>query len=253
MIVFFYDKTFDGLLTAVFDAYQQKIFPDKLVEINGVAPLFTTEQYTVSTQDDKAKRVWAALQNKLSKYTINMLTHIWLSEQDGSDELIFRYIRKTFDNKVSIENNFGDEDVLMAQQLAKKVAREGQFLREFIRFQKAADGIFFAPVSPIYNALPLVIEHLTDRFSDQRWVVYDLKRKYGYYYDLDKATEITLDNNDHLLDGKLDESLMANDEKLFQELWKGYFKSMTIKERINPKLQRQHMPKRFWKYLTEKQ
>ncbi|MDD3778627.1 MAG: DUF4130 domain-containing protein, partial [Proteiniphilum sp.] len=56
-----------------------------------------------------------------------------------------------------------------------------------------------------------------------------------------------------LLGGKLDEEMMAADEKLFQELWKGYFKAMTIKERINPRLQRQHMPKRFWKYLTEKQ
>jgi hypothetical protein len=47
--------------------------------------------------------------------------------------------------------------------------------------------------------------------------------------------------------------MMAADEEMFQELWKGYFKAMTIKERINPRLQRQHMPKRFWKYLTEKQ
>ena len=80
-----------------------------------------------------------------------------------------------------------------------------------------------------------------------------MKRKYGYYYDLNTVVEITLDNDEHLLGGKLDEKLMAEDEKLFQELWKGYFKSMTIKERINPKLHRQHMPKRFWKYLTEKQ
>jgi probable DNA metabolism protein len=46
---------------------------------------------------------------------------------------------------------------------------------------------------------------------------------------------------------------MAEDEQLFQKLWKAYFKSLTIKERINPKLQRQHLPKRYWKYLTEKQ
>ena len=84
-------------------------------------------------------------------------------------------------------------------------------------------------------------------------MVYDLKRKYGYYYDLHTVVEITLSDDEHLLSGKLDDALMAEDEKLFQELWKGYFKSMTIKERINPKLHRQHMPKRFWKYLTEKQ
>jgi hypothetical protein len=33
----------------------------------------------------------------------------------------------------------------------------------------------------------------------------------------------------------LDETQMAEDEKLFQEMWKTYFKSIAIKERINPK------------------
>ena len=46
---------------------------------------------------------------------------------------------------------------------------------------------------------------------------------------------------------------MAEDEKLFQELWHGYFKAMFIKERINLRKQRQDMPVRFWQYLTEKQ
>jgi probable DNA metabolism protein len=46
---------------------------------------------------------------------------------------------------------------------------------------------------------------------------------------------------------------MAEDEDLFQKMWKSYYKSMTIKERINPKLHRQNMPRRFWRYLTEKQ
>ena len=45
---------------------------------------------------------------------------------------------------------------------------------------------------------------------------------------------------------------MAEDGKLFQRLWKGYFDAMTIRERINPRLQRQMMPKRYWRFLTEK-
>jgi len=64
---------------------------------------------------------------------------------------------------------------------------------------------------------------------------------------------MTLDMTENFKDGKLNEKLMAEDEKQFQELWKGYFNSMTIKERINPKLHRQNLPKRYWKYLTEKQ
>ena len=143
--------------------------------------------------------------------------------------------------------------MLEVHQLAKKVSHDKHYIIQFVRFQKAADDIFFAPISPRHNALPLAIEHFKDRFSDQKWVIYDIKRKYGYYYDLHTMVEMTLDNDEHLLSGKLDEALMAEDEKLFQDLWKGYFKAMTIKERINLKLHRQHMPKRFWKYLTEKQ
>ncbi len=253
MIVFFYDKTFEGLLTAIFDAYSRKVFPDTLLEVGDVAPLFMEESYTVITNDEKSGRVWTSLQQKMSKGAQNMLTYAWLSEEEGSDDLLFRFIRKTFDSKISIETNFGDDDVLKLHQLAKKVSHEEHYLKEFVRFQKAADDIFFAPVSPRYNALPLAIPHFKDRFSDQKWVIYDVKRRYGFYYDLDTVVEMTLDNDEHLLSGKLDEKMMAEDEKIFQELWKGYFKSMTIKERINLKLQRQHMPKRFWKYLTEKQ
>ena len=39
----------------------------------------------------------------------------------------------------------------------------------------------------------------------------------------------------------------------FQQLWKTYFKSTTIKERLNPRKHKQDMPVRYWKYLTEKQ
>lgn len=253
MLVYFYDKTIEGLLTAVFDAYSRKSFPDRLLETGVIAPMFMTEEYTVVTQKDKADRVWVSLEKKMSKQAMNMLTYAWLSEVEGSDELLFRYIRKTFDSKMPIETNFGDNDVLEVHQLAKKVSKEKHYIVQFVRFQKAADDIFFAPISPRHNALPLAIEHFKDRFSDQKWVIYDIKRKYGFYYDLNIVAEITLDNDEHLLSGKLDEALMAEDEKLFQDLWKGYFKAMAIKERINPKLHRQHMPKRFWKYLTEKQ
>jgi probable DNA metabolism protein len=53
--------------------------------------------------------------------------------------------------------------------------------------------------------------------------------------------------------GKLSEGQLSDEELFFQQLWKEYFRSITIKERINLKLQRQHMPKRYWKYLTELQ
>jgi probable DNA metabolism protein len=252
MIVFRYDKTFEGLLTTLFDAYSWKTFPDRLLSENEPLPMFADEIHQVIAESYKSTRVWTALEKKLSRSVCGMLMHVWLSELPGSDELLFRYMRKAFDVPSSIATHFADNDVMEVKKIAGKVSKERERLMQFVRFQKTADGIFFAPVSPVFNALPLALPYFTDRFADQKWLIYDLKRRYGYYYDLKMATEVTLDNDEHLLGGKLDEALMAQDEKLFQSMWKEYTLSLTIKERLNPKLQRQHMPRRFWKFMPEK-
>lgn len=253
MILFFYDKTFEGLLTAVFDAYNRRQFPDRLLATGEQPPLFVDESVEIITDSEKSGRVWKGLESKLQRNTLNMLTHAWLSELPGVDEQLFRYIRKTFDSKRSIESNFADPDVHDLLQVARKVGKESLRMIEFVRFQKAADDMYFAPVSPDHNVLPLITGHFRERFHDQKWIIYDMKRNYGIYHDLKTVTEISLGSTDVFPGGKLDEKLMAEDEKLFQKMWKSYFKALTIKERINPKLHRQHLPKRYWKYLTEKQ
>ncbi len=253
MILFRYDKTFEGLLTAVFDAYSRRTFPDALLEENDPGPLFVTEEYTVVTDAERSGRVWRALERKVPVEVRNMLMYAWLSEEEGVDEILLRYMRRVFDSKIQVQTDFADPDILRVKQLAQKVSQERMRLIEFTRFQKGGDNTYFAPVSPRYNALPLSMPYFKDRFRDQRWLIYDIKRRYGFYYDLETVTEVTMEDDGHLLDGQLDEKLMADDEKLFQSLWRTYFHAMAIKERINPKLQRQHMPRRFWKLLTEMQ
>lgn len=256
MIVFIYDKTFDGLLTAVFDAYFRKTFPDVLLSEGDALPLFYDESFTVVTDEEKAARVWCGLQKKISSSALGCLTQSWLSELPEVDMLIFRYIRKAIDSPRSIETNFADSDVLQLARIWKKVDGERVHLLQFVRFQKTVDGTFFAAFSPDHNALPLVIDHFKDRFADQKWIIYDMKRRYGYYYDLQEVALVSFDDDSrqaHLITGMLDESLMDKDEKLFQKLWKTYFKAICIKERLNPRKHKQDMPVRYWKYLTEKQ
>lgn len=49
MTVFVYDKTFEGLLTAVFDAYSRRSFPDLLLAEGEPFPLFYDEAVTICT------------------------------------------------------------------------------------------------------------------------------------------------------------------------------------------------------------
>ena len=252
MLYFIYDKTFDGLLTCVFDAFNRKEFPEKIVSEDVQLPLFA-ESFQVVSDDIKADRVLKALKKKISKSALNMLFIDFLSELDEIEMLLFRYIKKALISDISIEMNFADPDVLELSKIYRKVTREEERMRQFVRFQKTVDGVFFAIMDPMYNVIPLTARHFQNRFADQPWIIYDAKRKYGLHYDLKTVETVYFDNLDVPLEtGKLTAEKLDDYEAAFQDLWKDYLKAITIKERKNLRQQRQFMPKRFWKYLTEK-
>lgn len=161
-----------------------------------------------------------------------------------------RYIRAIYAGVR--ETNFSHPDVLGLRQTAFKISREKEHMLQFVRFQKTVDGVYFAAVNPIYNVVPLVLDHFADRFADQKWVIYDLNRGFGFYYDLDSLREIDFFKPVDSRTGRLSEAELAEGETLLQEAWQAYFSAVSIPERANPRLQRQYMPKRFWPYLTEK-
>jgi len=253
MLSFLYDNTFDGLLTCVFDAFNRKEFPENIIGENKQLPLFT-ESFQVITDTVKADRILKALRKKISKSALEMLFISYLSELEDIEMLIFRYVQKALLAEKSIETNFADPDVLELSKIYKKVGREEERIRQFVRFQKTADGLFFAVMDPAYNVLPLTARFFKTRYADQQWIIYDIKREYGLYYNLETVETVYFEQLPVALGtGRLASDKLDEHEIAFQNLWKDYLKAITIRERRNLKLQRQHLPKRFWKYLTEKQ
>ena len=177
LFVFRYDRTFEGLLTVVFDAYSRKSFPERLIGPGEPVPMFAREVLDSTTDPVRAERVWKGLRKKLPRRLRNMLLHVWLSESVGADELLLRYMRKIFDSPERKSADFTDADVLAVHDIARTVSREAHHLIQFARLRKMADGSYYAPVSPKCNALPLAVGYFRDRFADQRWLVYDLKRR----------------------------------------------------------------------------
>ena len=254
MTLFIYDQTFEGLLTALFDAYARRTFPNQLLCETEPLPLFYDEVHHVITDTAKAERVWKALCRKLSHRTTTCITYCWLSEAPEAPMLLMRYMKTIFDAKQPVDTNFADPTILAVTQLGRKVSGERYRILQFMRFQKLADGTYFGVMEPLYNVLSLTIAHFRDRFADQRWIIYDARRRFGYYYDGKEVNEITFTDPDQtaLATGKPDESLLDKNEKLYQTLWKNYFHSICIRERLNPVKHKKDMPVRYWKYLTEK-
>ena len=248
-----YDGSFEGFLTVVFECYSRKISPIDIGKTKAFQEKIFVQKEFIATAPEKAERVWKALQNKLHKRNKELPLFAFLSEAPGIEIMLYRFVRRIFDTKFSIETDFGDPDVLELKKLEKKVMREAMRVLQFVRFQKTQDDIFFSGIEPQYDVLPFSIKHFTNRFADQRWLVYDLKRDYGIYYDLKETHEVALtEKSFNSSNGKIAENLLQEGETTYQALWKDYFDHINITERKNLKLQRQHMPQRFWKFLPEK-
>ena len=256
MTIYTFDGTMDGLLTAVFDAFSLKEQPEELLAEGDALPLFCDHTYHVTTSEEKAQRVWAGLEKRLSREAIKLISVSWLSEQRELNNPLFQYVYKVF-KQGDISKNFADPDVLAVTNIARRVLHEQLRMKQFIRFQKAKDGTYLAVVAPDHNVLPIITDHFQDRFNDQPWLIYDAKRHYGYYYDgKADAIHITFENEVavpfDLRNGKLNDDVISHDDQLLQNLWRTYFKAICIKERMNPRKQLQDMPRRYWKYMTEK-
>ena len=257
MQVYVFDNTLDGLLTAVFDSFFLHQQPEYLLVEGEQLPLFADEPHRVVTDGEKAERVWKGLEKYLSKDGLHMITISWLSEERALNQPLFNFICKVFRLKIkNIERNASDPDVLEVCNTCRRVLHEQLRMKQFIRFQKAKDGTYLAVVSPDHNVLPLITDHFQDRFNDQSWLIYDAKRHYGYYYDGKTVIHVTFMDEASvpfdLSNGKMNADVLSENDKLFQDLWRTYFKAICIKERMNPKKQLSDMPRRYWKYMTEK-
>ncbi|WP_347838734.1 TIGR03915 family putative DNA repair protein [uncultured Draconibacterium sp.] len=254
MKIYTYDNTFEGFLTCVFDCYSRKDFPVDICSRFGEQRYLFVESIDVPTNPKKAERVWKGIQKHLSGKNKQLLFYAYLSEELGIEMKIYRFLRRMFSGHLNLETDYGDPDVLSLTQSSQKVKKEAMRLMQFVRFQRTKDHMYFCGIEPKYDVLPLIINHYQKRFTDQKWLIYDLRRNYGVYYGKDKVEEVVLTKKQfNTYNGQVKQALLAEGEDFYQKLWRSYFKHINIEERKNLKLQRQHMPRRFWRYLPEKQ
>lgn len=248
MELLIYDGTFEGFLTAVFCVYEYKFVQAEIHRTIPSSSLFGNVRH-IATDEAKAERVWKGLANKLTSAGLHTLFCSYLADTLQEENNMLAYIRHALASTHNIEADYSNFAVLRAQRVEKMVHRERHRMTAFIRFKLTKDNIYFAEVQPDFDVLPLIKKHFKNRYTDQLWLIYDTKRNYGIYYNLNTVEEITLNFGEQT---KNEGDWVAEEEPLYQTLWQQYFKSVNIASRKNMKLHIQHMPKRYWKLLTEK-
>ncbi|WP_333596876.1 TIGR03915 family putative DNA repair protein [Chryseobacterium flavum] len=251
MISLLYDGSFEGLFTAVFEVFEYRYKDVEIVsrDMFHQENIFA-ETHEVITQPEKSERVLNKLEKYIGKHGIHQLLKVFLSENPEMENLILSTVKQSIKHPgENILENFADSDILKISKICKSVDRERHRMTAFVRFEKMQDGIFFARIDPDFNVLPLIRKHFKDRYQDQKWMIYDLRRNYGIFYDLKHCDFFYPDEK---LDLYQYQQKFHDEEKNYQILWQRYFTKTNIAERKNIKLHIQHVPKRYWKYLTEK-
>ena len=248
-----YDGTFEGFLSCVFYVFEYKLTQVTIQNEYVLQNTLFSENEKIVTDKTKSDRVWQGLKQRASTISSTKIYYAFLSEQPNVENILLDYIQYIFEHKVKVDTDFTHASVLKTSQIAKNVSREKHRMEAFVRFRLTKDDIYFANIEPDFNVLPLISKHFKSRYADQKWVIYDIKRNYGLYYDLQTLDFINMDFPDNFDFSKTSTDFFANEEFDFQKLWKDYFDSTNIKERKNMKLHIRHVPKRYWKYLSEKQ
>ena len=149
MLVFRYDKTFRraavGPVRCLFAARVSR----GADRPRGAEPLFTERVHDVVTDEAHASRVWRGLERRLIARARSMFVYAWHGEQAGGDLLMLRCLRRVFDEGGGVVADQADPDMKALHRLALRVSHERERMKQFVRLQKAADGTYFAAVTPL--------------------------------------------------------------------------------------------------------
>jgi len=239
-----YDGSFSGLLTCIYEAYYTEM-PDKIEKNSMYKPNFIYNEVYIETDMEKYKKVYSAIKNKVSKVSLENIFYVYLSEAKDCDTNILKYVRLAFKLGKDVDLYHNNDLVSSIHQLRDKVSKESIRMLEFIRFKNIGDSIYYSPIEPDHYVLPIITNHFKTRLPDQNFIIHDVMRNQASVYNKKEWMIIPFTREEG-------EKLMNKSDQVFYErLWKNYFNAIGIKERKNEKLQRNHMPERYWKHITE--
>ncbi len=237
-----YDGTFEGFLTALALAVEKKLPGSEIARENAVEAGLFSEFIRAGSDPIKASAARALIERRGSAGSWHYVRYAFLSEAPGVETAILEYVRLLLDKGRTADNMLADDRVKKVHALSAKVGGEAHRFMGFVRFKELADKTLYSKIEPDHNILPLLAPHFRVRLGTFNWVIHDARRNNAALYFKEKLVYAPLSAAELTEDAK---------EAEVRELWKHFFKTAAIKERMNPELQRQNVPLKYRKNLTE--
>ena len=240
-VAYCYDGSFAGFLCCIFESYARREIPSEVCPSDeGQLNLFGTRD--IPTDPQRAKRVAAGLE-RLGGQVKDRVTTGFLCTDPGKDLALLRFVRLCFAQGPRAAQMLGDPDAAAAFQIERAVNNEACKFIEFIRFEER-DGMLGAVIHPKHRVLPLLRGHFCSRLPDEDFLIFDATHGMALLRRSGRVQYLAMEHYIPCTDeAELD----------WQQLWKRFFKALTIEQRRNEKAQMNHVQKRFWRDMVEMQ
>lgn len=246
------EDSIEGIFSGVYYIYEKK-YDKQSIELkvegnNQNYELFIIDEF-VPVNLENAIKVARTIQRRFGRDVYDTLVRVALAgEQSDKAQAIFGTIQYGISNKIEKEllNYLKKKEIFRVFEIDRTVNNEAHRCIECIRFKELINGVLYSKISPESNVLPLIAEHFTDRLKNENFVIYDERRNTALVYQQKKQWEIV--RNIQVAEGDLQ---MSECEENIKKLWKIFHESIAIKERCNLELQKQLLPLKFRKFMTE--
>lgn len=240
---FLYDGTFDGLLTIVFDCYSSKTLPQKIENEQTYYDNFLENTVNIYSDYEKSERVFKGIEKNICYDALYNSFYAFLSDEKDKEINVLKYLCNGFDIGPKINTMLTISYVYKVISLRERVSAECHKFKGLLRFVDVGNNLFYSSIHPDNNIIEPLGHHFIKRLPTQNFIIHDKNRNLGFLYNgktyqIKELPVFSLPN-------------FSEEEKMYQELWKSFFKSVTINERTNRRCQMQFMPKKYWEDLIE--
>lgn len=249
--VYICNDTVTGIFSAIYDAWKTRLGEEQLgIALRGMVEqeLFC-EYIEVEESDKKAVAVENLIKCHLGDYAYWNIYHAMLSHDGKKADAILGMMleARRIPDSTRIMEHLSHLKVQKVFELSRKVGNEANFYKEIVRFSELQNGILFAEIEPRSRILTCIGDHFTNRFPLESWMICDKTHRMYLVHESQKQWVLVHDGDINLDITKQ----FSNAETMYVNLWKGFFESISIKERESYERQRQHMPIHYQKHVTE--
>lgn len=242
-IVYLYDGTLEGMLTAIFTAFGRKEHPLNIVEEGDLQESMLCSYVPIATQVSYATRVRNGVINKLGDSCYEDIKKVFLSDDAQKGGILYRYIHYAINTGRWSYTHLTEPAVADFLELRKQVLNEAHYLQQFVRFAQLENGVFYSHIKPKASVVPLITDFFARRLNVQPFIIYDSVHGLASVFDTERWWLVSAD--------EIDVPEISDAEDRYQALWQTFFDTVAIEERKNPRCQRNFMPKRFWGTMCE--